>query len=1368
MLLHEQTGAVPETIGGVYRVEAELGRGGMARVYRVLDERSGQRLALKRLIVEGERTATLRAMFEREYYTLVELAHPRIVRVFDYGLDGDTPYYTMELLEGVDSRETSRTGRLSTHAICMLLRDCASALALIHSRRMVHRDVSPRNLWCSDDGRSKLIDFGTLVAMGPQTRIAGTPPFVPPEAVYLQPLDGRCDLYGLGALAYFLLTDRNAYAARDLGDLPELWQRRPTRPDAIRREIPTALSDLVMAMLSLDPRGRPASAAEVFERLSAIGGLPAEDESHLAQAFLTSPKLVGRTVQTQTFRKRLGRALEGRGSALSVVAQAGLGRSRMLTSLVLEAKLMGATTLAVGATAVGSGPLAVLGALAERLFETQPLAAAKVFELAPLLGHVSPALHRALGEPALAELPAADRTRKLGAALLQLLDVASRDQRLVIAVDDVHRADGASLAVLAKLSLLARDRQLLLAVTCDAGTLERPPPALEQLVKTRHRIDLPALEPEHTRELLESLFGTVPGLDEAASWLHELSQGSPQTCMQYAQYLVDEGIARYEGGHWKLPMQLRDQGLPSTVGAMFADRIAELSDNARAIALGLVLSRDETRSAWQPELHLRMEDLPKLLDKPDPALSFAALDELLQAGVAQQRDGYYVLGQRAMVDALLRASDAETRKRAHVRLAEILTQASYPPLMPVVQLQLAGEHTRARKFLVDFSVLAAGASMDWSAMRISISAACSLTALEHWQAGRDPQREAISLRRQLVLICSVYDWSLARFGDEQIEQLRKDSGIARWDETDPALPPLQRVFECLKLAQQTFDATPEAERGVTPFEAVRDLAACAMPLSGAFAHSHDVARARALPVMLEPLRSLSPLIDLLAAFSDSAVDRVTGKEVGARMLELANRLFEATELPMVLRSGGAAVYLHIQAVEDARRGRTRGFELIDRLAPEAGEDMFLVVHGRWLMHAFLGHASETNRFRKQVEMITEDDVWRRNGFLIIEAELYALTGDLLNLKRTHEALAELAGKFRGLMPWLGFTRAAIHRLRGELSAAATELQAALALALPGEHRAWLLLAPAHAELQLSLGNPDAARLEAEAILEAVTRLSLDLAAIVEAERIRSLALAALADHAAAETALAHAFALATELKDDGLPLAKLYEAKARNALAVGDAGTCVSALQALWRLIEQADAPALINAYEALREESSRRLSAPDLPAALGGAAASMTDSSIMLTEVSTHLSSLDRSQARTQQALELLIADTGTQSGQLFLFDARGLFRAASVNQNGSNEEFLSVAQRFLDSQLAEVKTITATETDGDGDAAQSQWTVGMTDLAPVLLSDRVDGASVVVGVVLLAGHGEAPRPPRHELVRVISHCLRAAGDSLTVAPME
>jgi serine/threonine protein kinase len=226
---------------------------------------------------------------EREYHSLTQLAHPHIVRVFEYGLDGEDPYYTMELLEGVDARAARQHGSLSVRQICSLLRDCASALGLVHSRRMVHRDVGPRNLWCATDGRGKLIDFGTLVAMGPQSRIAGTPPFVPPEALYLQPLDARCDLYALGALAYFLLTRHNAFPAHTLNELSECWQRKPKRPDLLAPEVPRALSDLVMALLSLDPRGRPSSAAEVYERLSAIGELPVEDKQELAKPFSSIP-----------------------------------------------------------------------------------------------------------------------------------------------------------------------------------------------------------------------------------------------------------------------------------------------------------------------------------------------------------------------------------------------------------------------------------------------------------------------------------------------------------------------------------------------------------------------------------------------------------------------------------------------------------------------------------------------------------------------------------------------------------------------------------------------------------------------------------------------------------------------------------------------------------------------------------------------------------------------------------------------------------------------------------------------------------------------------------------------------------------------
>ncbi|HKU41894.1 MAG TPA: serine/threonine-protein kinase, partial [Polyangiales bacterium] len=408
----ESNDHVPALIGGCYRVEGELARGGMARVYRVVDERNGAAFALKQLYGPEERSATLRAMFEREYHTLVQLAHPRIVRVFDFGVDGDSPYYVMELLHGVDARQAIREQKADIGQICRWLRDCASALALIHSRRLVHRDVSPRNLWCTPDGHAKLIDFGTLVAMGPQTRIAGTPPFVPPEAVNAQPLDGRCDLYALGALAYSMLTERAAFPARNLAELPELWRRRPERPDALRPDVPKALSDLVMALLSFDPRGRPASASEVFQRLTAIGSLPPEDEQSVAQAFLASPTLVGRDEALALARKRVKRVFGRRGGTLAILADGGLGRSRMLASTVLEAKLVGATAITVTATAVATGPLSLATALAERLLEAQPLAAAEALEHAPVLAQLSPALHRALGEPKPIELSAFDRVRK--------------------------------------------------------------------------------------------------------------------------------------------------------------------------------------------------------------------------------------------------------------------------------------------------------------------------------------------------------------------------------------------------------------------------------------------------------------------------------------------------------------------------------------------------------------------------------------------------------------------------------------------------------------------------------------------------------------------------------------------------------------------------------------------------------------------------------------------------------------------------------------------------------------------------------------------------------------------------------------------
>src|SRR5262249_35111537 len=156
-------------------VERLVGKGGAAEVYEVTDELDGSRVALKRLGADPKESEYTALMFAREYNVLAQLSHPLIIRAFDYGVDDGVPYYTMELLEGESLRGLSP---LPWQEACAVLRDVASALGIIHSRRLVHRDVTTRNVYRSRSGQGKLLDFGALTPMGPIHDTVGTPPFV--------------------------------------------------------------------------------------------------------------------------------------------------------------------------------------------------------------------------------------------------------------------------------------------------------------------------------------------------------------------------------------------------------------------------------------------------------------------------------------------------------------------------------------------------------------------------------------------------------------------------------------------------------------------------------------------------------------------------------------------------------------------------------------------------------------------------------------------------------------------------------------------------------------------------------------------------------------------------------------------------------------------------------------------------------------------------------------------------------------------------------------------------------------------------------------------------------------------------------------
>jgi tetratricopeptide (TPR) repeat protein len=312
----------------------------------------------------------------------------------------------------------------------------------------------------------------------------------------------------------------------------------------------------------------------------------------------------------------------------------------------------------------------------------------------------------------------------------------------------------------------------------------------------------------------------------------------------------------------------------------------------------------------------------------------------------------------------------------------------------------------------------------------------------------------------------------------------------------------------------------------------------------------------------------------------------------------------------------------------------------------------------------------------------------------------------------------------------------------------------------------VLLAPAHAELLLQQGDAAGALREAEAALEAVKTLSLDLCAAVACERLRALAESQLGNHDAARSSIERMFALARELSYDGLPLAVLYEAQARVAIAAGAAQDCVTALTQLHARIDHAEAPALINAYEALREESRKQLALPELPAAAVITSASPTESTAMFTEVRTRLNAFNERQARAQQALELLLESSGARAGHLFLFDAGGLFSAASVGRQLGEEEMLLLAQKHVDAELGSTKTESVTVADLalSGATVSSEMSESESPVVPMLLLDGSETSPMLVGLALVARGEVRVRAPRSDLMRAISRCLQEAGDSVAV----
>lgn len=273
---------VEQPMLGRYRVEKELGKGAMGVVYQGRDPKIGRTVAIKTLALaaefEGDELEEVRQRFFREAETAGRLQHPGIVTIFDAGEEHDLAYIAMEFLPGHDLQAHTRPGSLLTLAqVLSVGEQVALALDHAHRQNVVHRDIKPANvMFDPGSGQVKVTDFGIArITDSSRTKtgvVLGTPSFMAPEQLAGQRVDGRADLYALGAMLFQMLTGALPLKGESLSALMyQIANVAPPDVRTLRPDVPDDLADLLRALLAKRAEDRPASGAEVAAALQRLG-----------------------------------------------------------------------------------------------------------------------------------------------------------------------------------------------------------------------------------------------------------------------------------------------------------------------------------------------------------------------------------------------------------------------------------------------------------------------------------------------------------------------------------------------------------------------------------------------------------------------------------------------------------------------------------------------------------------------------------------------------------------------------------------------------------------------------------------------------------------------------------------------------------------------------------------------------------------------------------------------------------------------------------------------------------------------------------------------------------------------------------------
>ena len=720
------------TLADRFELRRRLGAGGMGEVFEAYDRDRAEVIALKTLARADGETLT---RFKREFRALQTTAHPNLVSLRELVRDGETWFFTMELVPGAHFLEHVRGAAGTRPARCDLPRLRAALHQLVHGLRalhdsgLVHRDIKPSNVMVTEEGRVVLLDFGLVTTLDPARQstegvAVGTVEYMAPEQAVGRKVTEAADWYSVGVMIYEALTGQVPHSGHALQILVEKQQALPVPPEALAPDTPPDLAGLCRALLAIEPTERPDGPA-IARRL----GIDEDAPRVTLSKSLGSERgvFVGRERELAELAASLDRSRD-RPIVHLVVGESGIGKSELVArftrmiadvepgSLLLHGRCYERESVPYKAfDGVADGLAHHLGELPDAdcaaLLPPQPGLLVRLFPVflriqaiasAPMPRDDSPEPH--------------EQRRRMFGTLRALVAARCAQGRVIVTIDDLQWADADSFLLLRELLRGAGAPPLLVLATVRGGTAEADAVAERLAGVTVPRTELGPLTEDESRVLAERLAPGVSARIDIARVARE-AHGHPLFLQELLRHLDTLGE--------DTPTATLDDALWARVALLRSDARALLE----AICLaGAPITIDVASAACRLDA--------TTVGRAAASLRVAGLAREIHRGRTLALEPYHDRVREAVYGRLTEAQ----RWEGHARLAAALESSGEPrdPQLLLRHFRHAQMPERAARYAED----AAQRSLDASAFD---------QAAELWRISLDLVPRSREERRRLLL-----------------------------------------------------------------------------------------------------------------------------------------------------------------------------------------------------------------------------------------------------------------------------------------------------------------------------------------------------------------------------------------------------------------------------------------------------------------------------------------------------------------------------------------------------------------------------------------------------------------------------------------